>query len=49
MTQAGKSQLGRVVYPRWLNGTQTQRGQATLPNPEIFYLELSFTAPCLPG
>jgi hypothetical protein len=33
------SGLGRVVYPRPLDGIQGKRGQAALPNPEIFYVD----------
>lgn len=41
MIQKINSQLGRVVYPRWLNGIQSKRGQAALPNPEPFCLSYS--------
>jgi hypothetical protein len=36
-----------VVYPRSVNGTQPERGQAHLPNPEILFLESSSLSLCL--
>ncbi len=38
MTHENNVQLGRAACPRRLNGTQAKRGQAALPNPELFYL-----------
>ncbi len=35
------SQLGRVVYPRLLNGAQSRRGPAALPNHELPFLNHS--------
>ena len=35
------SWLGRVVYPRALNASQSKQGQAALPNHEMLSLESS--------
>jgi hypothetical protein len=37
-----------VVYPRLLNATQSRRGQAALPYPELGLLESFSIALCLP-